>query len=82
MAPPMFALACARDYVTTSRTRKTIDAALIAMCLLLVVVWAIRLINPADAGLLFGGHVPVGVPADIIHLEQPRWLIILRSYLS
>lgn len=82
MVPPMFALACARDYVTTSRTRKTIDAALVAICLLLVAVWAIRLVNPADAGLLFGGHVPVGVPADIIYLEQPCWLIILRSYLS
>lgn len=64
MVPPMFALACARDYVTTSRTRKTIDAALVAICLLLVAVWAIRLVNPADAGLLFGamflwGFLPI-----------------------
>ena len=82
MAFFVFALACARDCVTSSRACKTIDTVLVAMCLLLVAVWAIRLVNPADAGMLFGGHAPDGVPSDIIHLEQPRWLIILRSCLS
>ncbi len=39
-----------------------------------IVLWAVRLVLPADAGLFFGGVAPAGVPADIIHFECPRWL--------
>ena len=77
-----FALAFVREEVASSKLKRGIDIAVIVLCVLVVAVWIVRLINPADAGLLFGGHAPAGVPTDIIHLETPRWLTILRSYLS
>ena len=71
------------DYaVASSKLKRGIDIAVTVLCVLVVVVWIVRLVNPADAGLLFGGYAPAGVPDDIIHLEPPRWLTILRSYLA
>ena len=54
----------------------------VPIAFVLAFVRIVRLVNPADAGLLFGGYAPAGVPDDIIHLEPPRWLTILRSYLA
>lgn len=82
VVPIAFVLAFVREEVASSRLKRGIDIAVIVLCVLVVVVWIVRLINPADAGLLFGGRAPAGVPTDIIHLETPRWLTILRSCLS
>ena len=70
------------DEATSGKAKHGIDIAIAVLCVLVVVVWIVRLINPVDAGLLFGGHAPAGVPTDIIHLEQPRWLTFLRTHLS
>ena len=82
VVPIAFVLAFVREEVTSSKLKRGIDIAVIVLCVLVVAVWIVRFINPADAGLLFGGHAPAGVPDDIIHLETPRWLTILRSHLS
>ncbi len=82
VVPIAFVLAFVREEVASSKLKRGIDIAVTVLCVLVVVVWIVRLINPADAGLLFGGYAPAGVPDDIIHLEPPRWLTILRSYLA
>ena len=46
---------------------------LIALIVALIALWVIRLVDPVDAGLLFGGIAPAGVPADVIHLQTPVW---------
>lgn len=71
VVPIAFALAFVREEVASSKLKRGIDIAVIVLCVLVVAVWIVRLINPADAGLLFGGHAPAGVPTDIIHLETP-----------
>lgn len=82
VVPLAFVLAFVRDEATSGKAKRGIDIAIAVLCVLVVVVWIVRLINPVDAGLLFGGHAPAGVPTDIIHLEQPRWLTFLRTHLS
>ena len=82
VVPIAFVLAFVCEEVASSKLKRGIDIAATVLCVLVVAVWIVRLINPADAGLLFGGHAPAGVSDDIIHLESPRWLTILRSYLS
>lgn len=82
VVPLAFVLAFVRDEATSGKAKHGIDIAIAVLCVLVVVVWIVRLINPVDAGLLFGGHSPAGVPTDIIHLEQPRWLTFLRTHLS
>lgn len=82
VVPIAFVLAFVREEGVSSKLKRGIDIAVTVLCVLVVAVWIVRLINPADAGLLFGGHVPVGVPVDIIHLEQPRWLAFLSACLS
>lgn len=75
VVPIAFALAFVREEVASSKLKRGIDIAVIVLCVLVVAVWIVRLINPADAGLLFGGHAPAGVPTDIIHLETPRFAL-------
>lgn len=82
MVPIAFVLAFVRDGATSNKLKRGIDIVIAVLCVLVIAVWIVRLVNPADAGLLFGGHAPAGVPDDIIHLEQPRWLAFLRAYLS
>lgn len=82
VVPLAFVLTFVRDEATSGKAKHGIDIAIAVLCVLVVVVWIVRLINPVDAGLLFGGHAPAGVPTDIIHLEQPRWLTFLRTHLS
>lgn len=82
VVPIAFALAFVREEVASSKLKRGIDIAVIVLCVLVVAVWIVRLINPADAGLLFGGHAPAGVPTDIIHLETPRWLCHLGTGLK
>lgn len=77
MVPIVFVLALAHDEVASSRVQRAIGVILVAMCVCVVAVWLVRLVDPADAGLLFGGHAPAGVPRDIIHLERPRILRLL-----
>lgn len=80
--PIAFVLAFVRDGTASNKLKRGIDIVIAVLCVLVIAVWIVRLVNPADAGLLFGGHAPAGVPDDIIHLEQPRWLAFLRAYLS
>lgn len=80
--PIAFVLAFVREETTSVKVKRGIDIAIAVLCVLVVAVWVVRLVDPADAGLLFGGRAPAGVPTDIIHLEPPRWLTILRSYLA
>lgn len=82
VVPIAFVLAFVREEVASSKRKRGIDIAVTVLCVLVVAVWIVRLINPADAGLLFGGHDPAGVPVDIIHLEQPRWLCHLGAGLK
>lgn len=80
--PIAFLLAFVREETTSGKVKRGIDIVIAVLCVLVISVWIVRLVNPADAGLLFGGRAPAGVPTDIIHLEQPRWLAFLRAYLS
>ena len=80
--PIAFVLAFVREETTSVKVKRGIDIVIAVLCVLVICVWIVRLVNPVDAGLLFGGHAPAGVPDDIIHLEQPRWLAFLRAYLS
>lgn len=82
VVPIAFVLAFVREEVASSKRKRGIDIAVTVLCVLVVAVWIVRLINPADAGLFFGGHDPAGVPTDIIHLEPPRWLCHLGSGLK
>lgn len=43
----------------------------------LLAAWLVRLACPADAGLLFGGQPPAGVPADVIYIDAPEWITLL-----
>lgn len=80
--PIAFVLAFVREEMASGKVKRGIDVVVATLCVLVIAVWIVRLVNPADAGLLFGGRAPAGVPTDIIHLEQPRWLAFLRAYLS
>lgn len=82
VVPIAFVLAFVRDGAASNKLKRGIDIVIAVLCVLVIAVWIVRLVNPADAGLLFGGRAPAGVPTDIIHLEQPRWLAFLRAYLS
>ena len=77
MMPIALVLAAGESQARDPRRRRLIEGALAAMAVALLAVWAVRLVSPADAGLLFGGHVPAGVPHDVIHIERPR---ILKSF--
>ena len=81
VVPIAFVLAFVREETTSGKVKRGIDIVIAVLCVLVVAVWVVRLVDPADAGLLFGGRAPAGVPDDIIHLETPRWLTYLRSYL-
>lgn len=80
--PIALVLAFVREETTSGKVKRGIDIVIAVLCVLVIAVWIVRLVNPVDAGLLFGGRAPAGVPDDIIHLEQPRWLAFLRAYLS
>ena len=80
--PIAFVLAFVREEMASGKVKRGIDIVVVTLCVLVIAVWIVRLVNPADAGLLFYGHAPAGVPDDIIHLEQPRWLAFLRAFLS
>lgn len=82
VVPIAFVLAFVRDGAASNKLKRGIDIVIAVLCVLVIAVWIVRLVNPADAGLLFGGHAPAGAPDDVIHLEQPRWLAFLRTYLS
>ena len=62
VVPIAFVLAFVREEVASSKLKRGIDIAVTVLCVLVVVVWIVRLVNPADAGLLFGGYAPAGVP--------------------
>ena len=74
VVPFAFVLAFVREEVASSKLKRGIDIAVTMLCVLVVAVWIVRLISPADAGLLFGGHAPAGVHTEIIHLEPTRRL--------
>lgn len=77
--PIVFGVAVAQPNIRSERARGCIDIVAAVLLVVLAAVWIVRLVDPADAGLLFGGHAPMGVPADIIHIEAPRWLSIVKG---
>lgn len=50
---------------------------LVALTVLVLVVWVARLADGSDAGMLFGGVAPEGVPADVVGWTRPGWLALL-----
>lgn len=80
--PFAFAGAMLRGRVSSMRMRRAIDALLVVFAVLFVVLWLVRLINTADAGLLFNGMVPAGVPKDIVYVSKPVWITILEAALG
>ncbi len=73
--PVAFALVFAQE--RHARWRRVCTGAALVLVAALVALWVVRLVLPADAGLLFGGATPAGVPADVIYIERPRWLALL-----
>lgn len=59
------------SYAACSRMRRVLAVCLLLLAAALVALWLVRLIDPQDAGLLFGGVPPQGVSADIVSV---RWL--------
>lgn len=59
-----------------ARAQRVVPVVLVA---LLLVVWVVRLVDGADAGLLFDGQAPAGVPADVVGWSEPRLLVWLRG---
>ena len=50
------------------------NAVLLVLVCALLALWVIRLLDPADAGLLFGGVAPAGVEPDIVGWSRPTWM--------
>ncbi len=73
--PVAFALVFAQE--RRARWHRVCTGAALVLVAALVALWVVRLVLPADAGLLFGGATPAGVPADVIYIERPRWLALL-----
>lgn len=61
-----------------ARVRALYHPTLIVLIIALLALWIFRLINPADAGFLFGGVAPAGVPKDVIFVREPFWLAWFR----
>lgn len=78
--PVAFALVFAQERCV--RWRRVCTVAAGALVAAFVVLWAVRLVLPADAGLLFGGAAPAGVPVDVIFIERPQWLSLLEGLLG
>ncbi len=62
MVPIAFVLAFVREEVASSKLKRGIDIAVTVLCVLVVAVWIVRLINPADAGLLLVVTLPPEFP--------------------
>lgn len=80
--PLAVALACAAELPSAEaprHARRVTQAALIVLIVLLLAVWVVRIADGADAGLLFGGQPPAGVPADIVGWSEPRLVGMLRG---
>lgn len=76
------ARACAGPAGRARRARRMARACTAALVLLAVafgVLWLVRMADPRDAGLLFGGAVPAGVEADIVHVGIPTWVRLLTG---
>ncbi len=58
VVPIAFVLAFVREEVASSKLKRGIDIAVIVLCVLVVAVWIVRLINPADAGLSLAAMRP------------------------
>ncbi len=80
--PIAFVLALLRGHAQSSRGRRAIDVLLVVFVLAFVALWIARLANPADAGLLFGGAAPAGVPTDVIYASKPAWLTLIEAALG
>lgn len=67
--------AAARAARRAARVLSLYHPVLVVLIGALLVLWVVRLVDPADAGLLFGGTAPAGVPRDIIFVQKPFWLV-------
>lgn len=75
--PVAFALVFAQERWARWRRVCVIAAGVLAAAF--VALWVVRLVLPGDAGLLFGGAAPAGVPVDVVSIDQPRWLSLLEE---
>lgn len=52
------------------------NVVLLALLGALLALWAVRLLDPVDTGLLFGGTPPAGVSEpDVVNWTCPEWLL-------
>ncbi len=78
--PAAFALVFAQERLPRGRRVCVVAAGVLVAAF--VVLWGVRLMMPADAGLFFGGTAPAGVPADVISIERPRWFALLAGLIG
>ena len=78
--PIAFALVFAQERYP--HARKACLAAMFALFAAFIALWVVRLAGPTDAGLLFGGQAPAGVPEDIVYVSAPRWLTWIQGLLD
>lgn len=67
-------LGLAVSFELAPRARRACTVVMAALVAAFALVWIVRLIDPADAGLLFSGCPPAGVPADIVSAAPPMLL--------
>lgn len=58
------------------------DAVIVALIVFLLALWVVRILDPADAGLLFGGVPPEGLPTDVVGWNCPAWVALLSGLLA
>lgn len=63
VVPIAFALAFVREEVALSKLKRGIDITVIVLCVLVVAVWIVRLINPADAACSLAVTLPPEFPS-------------------
>lgn len=80
VVPFAIVVACVEELPATElprRVRWLARVVPVVLVALLLVVWVARLVDGADAGLLFGGQVPAGVPSDVVGWSEPALLVWL-----
>lgn len=80
--PIAFALALLRGRIRSTRARRAVDVLLVVFVLAFLALWIVRLADPADAGLLFGGAAPAGVPTDVVYASKPAWFVLIEAALG
>ncbi len=79
LVPVVFVLAALHARVESVPAHRVTKALLAVAAAAFLALWLMRLLDPADAGLLFGGSAPAGVPQDIIYAAKPACLGFIES---